>query len=68
MENFLPGRKTISFSRMSMFHGVMQLVNYNLLKNEKNTTLENLGMDGRIILKMNLKRNQLERHELSGSV
>ena len=40
----------------------------NSLKNEKNTTLENLGTDGRIILKLDLKRNQLERHEPSGSV
>jgi hypothetical protein len=40
----------------------------NFLKNEKNTTLEKLGIDGRIILKLDLKRNQLERHEPSGSV
>jgi hypothetical protein len=36
---------------MSILHEVMQLVNYNVLKNEKNTTFKNLGIDGRIILK-----------------
>ena len=35
----------------------------NFLKNEKYTTLENLGIDGRIILKLDLKSNPLERHE-----
>jgi hypothetical protein len=55
--NFLTSWGTISFSRMSTLHEVMQLVNYNFLKNEKKYNLGKLRHRWEDNTKMDLKIN-----------